>query len=110
MYKESEKIIMLKVAITLRLLLSRNKNYADLNIEKDDLVNSYEKIAANSSADIRKATVTNAFSGTKKSTMVTIILIVESMGFNMKDFGDQYDKITEKDIEEFKEYIIKNKS
>jgi len=110
MYKESEKIIMLKVAITLRLLLSRNKNYADLDIEKGDLVNSYEKIAANSSADIRKATVTNAFSGSKKSTMVTIILVVESMGFNMKDFGEQYDKITEKDLEEFKKYITKNKS
>lgn len=110
MYKESEKIIMLRVAITLRLLLSRNKSYTDLNTEKDDLVNSYEKIAANSSADIRKATVTNAFSGTKKSTMVTVILIVESMGFNMKDFGDEYDKITEKQIGEFKEYIIKNKS
>ncbi|MGG7468738.1 hypothetical protein ACVVIH_07295 [Chryseobacterium arthrosphaerae] len=101
---------MLKVAITLRRLLSRNKSYIDVNTEKDDLVNSYEKIAANSSADIRKATVTNAFSGAKKSTMVTIILIVESMGFNMKDFADQYDKIAQTDIEEFKEFIVKNKS
>lgn len=107
MYKESEKIIMLKVAITLRSLLIHNKNYTDLNFEKEDIVNSYEKIAANSSADIRKATVTNAFSGNKKSTMVTIILIVESMGFNMVNFGDQYDKITEKDIEEFKQSINK---
>ncbi|WP_131777655.1 hypothetical protein [Chryseobacterium sp. JAH] len=101
---------MLKVAITLRLLLNYNKSYIDVNTEKDDSVNSYEKIAANSSADIRKATVTNAFSGAKKSTMVTIMLIVESMGFNMRDFGDQYDKITEKDIKEFKEFINKNKS
>jgi len=110
MYKESEKIIMLKVAIALRLLIRRNKTYVDVNAEKDDLVNSYEKIAANSSADIRKATVTNAFSGNKKSTIVTVILIVESMGFKMKDFADQFDKITEKDIQDFKEAIIKNKS
>ncbi len=117
--KDSQKKNFYKVSFSeiLNTKIEQIKSYAklknisiDLNIEKDDLVNSYEKIAANSSADIRKATVTNAFSGTKKSTMVTIILIVESMGFNMKDFGDKYDKITEKDIGEFKEYIIKNKS
>ncbi|MFP3598562.1 hypothetical protein [Chryseobacterium sp. SIMBA_029] len=101
---------MIKVAITLRLLLRRNKNFTDLNVENEDLVNSYEKIATNSSADIRKATVTNAFSGKKKSTMITIILIVESMGFTMKDFGEQYNRISDKDILEFEKNILKIQS
>ncbi|WP_131327995.1 hypothetical protein [Chryseobacterium vrystaatense] len=103
---------MIKVAITLRALLerNRNKNYADPNAENKALVNSYEKIATNSSSDIRKATITNAFSGKKKSTMITVILIVDSLGYTMNDFGEQYDKITDKDIVEFKENILKIKS
>lgn len=110
MIKDSEKIIMIKTAITLRILLNQNKNSLQLVVGKIDIVTSYEKIAVNSSSDLTKATVNNAFSGIKRSTMPTIILIVETMGFNMKDFGDKYDKITDRDIEEFKKHIIKNKS
>lgn len=110
MIKESEKIIMIRTAITLRILLNLNKNSMHSAAEKVDVVSSYEKIAVNSTSNLTKATVNNAFSGSKRSTMPTIILIVETMGFNMKDFGDNYDKITEKDIEEFKKYVIKNKS
>lgn len=110
MIKESEKIIMIKTAITLRILLNLNKKFSQSAVDKIDIVSSYEKIAVNSSSDLTKATVNNAFSGVKRSTMLTIILIVETMGFNMKDFGEEYDKITKKDIEEFKKYIIKHKS
>ncbi|WBV56488.1 hypothetical protein PFY10_20075 [Chryseobacterium daecheongense] len=90
---------MIKTAIALRLLLSRNKGYSENN--KSDIIDSYEKIAINSNADIRKATVTNAFSGKKRSSMVTITLIVESMGFTMFDFGEQYCNITNKQILDF---------
>ncbi len=107
MNNDVERIIMIKVAITLRLLLGRNKNYVATIYNTADIINSYEKIATNSYADIRKATVSNAFSGKKRSTMITIILIVESMGYTMIDFGKQYSKITDNDISEFEKNIIK---
>lgn len=105
MYNDVEKIIMVKTAIALRLLLSRNKGYSENN--KSDIIDSYEKIAINSNADIRKATVTNAFSGKKRSSMVTIILIVESMGYLMSDFAETYDKLSEKDVAKFREQLMR---
>ncbi|AZB17619.1 hypothetical protein EG352_07480 [Chryseobacterium indologenes] len=110
MNNDVERIIMIKVAIALRLLLSRNKNYVATTDNTADIINSYEKIATNSYADIRKATVSNAFSGKKRSTMITIILIVESMGYTMIDFGKQYSKITDNDISEFEKNIKKKSS
>lgn len=108
MLNDAEKIIMIKTAIVLRLLLSRNKGCSQN--EKSDIINSYEKIAINSNADIRKATVTNAFSGRKRSSMITIALIVESMGFTMLDFGDLYSKITNNQILEFQQNILTKNS
>lgn len=105
MFTDTEKIIMIKTAIALRLLLGRNKGYSENN--KSDIIDSYEKIAINSNADIRKATVTNAFSGKKRSSLVTIILIVESMGYLMRDFAEIYDKLSEKDIAKFREKSMK---
>ncbi|WP_241279544.1 hypothetical protein [Chryseobacterium cucumeris] len=93
---------MVKTAIVLRLLLSRNKDLSQN--ENKDIINSYEKIAINSHSDLRKATVNNAFSGKKRSSMVTIILIVESMGFTMFDFGEEYSKIKDEQILEFQQY------
>lgn len=102
MYNDVEKIIMIKTAIALRLLLSRNKSLSQN--ESKDIINSYEKIAINSHSDLRKATVNNAFSGRKRSSMVTIVLIVESMGFTMLDFGEEYSKIEDEQILEFQQY------
>ena len=108
MFTDAEKIIMIKTAIVLRLLLSRNKGYSEN--DKSDIIDSYEKIAINSNADIRKATVTNAFSGKKRSSMLTIVLIVESMGFTMLDFGKFYSEIKDNQILEFQETILNKKS
>lgn len=108
MYNDVEKIIMIKTAIALRLLLSRNKGLSQN--ENLDIIDSYEKIAINSNSDIRKATVTNAFSGKKRSSILTIILIVESMGFTMLDFGEQYGAIKSEHILEFQENILNKKS
>lgn len=100
----------LKTAITLRILLSRNKATVKKDSDKKELVNSYEKISMNSSADIRKATVTNAFNGETRSEMSTIVLIVESMGYTLRDFAEVYDKITEKDISAFQKEVIEGKN
>ncbi len=108
MYSDVEKIIMAKTAIALRLLLSRNKTLSQN--ESADIIDSYEKIAINATGDIRKATVNNAFSGKKRSSMVTIILIVESMGFTMSDFGEIYNDIKDEQILKFQQDILKQQS
>ncbi|MCT3940436.1 hypothetical protein I6H88_21365 [Elizabethkingia bruuniana] len=107
MIKESEKIIIIKTAITLRKMLSNNKSSsakADVSV---DIVNSYDKIAANSNSELTKATVNSAFSGKKRSTMATIVLIVESMGYTMIDFAEIYDQLSERDAKKFREEILK---
>jgi hypothetical protein len=107
MIKESEKIIILKTAITLRKMLSMNKSYSSKVDGNSDVVNSYDKIAANSNSELTKATVNSAFSGKKRSTMATVVLIIESMGYTMLDFSEIYDKLSEKDVIIFREEVMK---
>ena len=106
MIKQGEKIIIIKIAITLRILLSRNKTLQVADPRKD-IVTSYEKISINSSSDLTKATVNNAFSGIKRSAMTTVILIIESMGYTLSKFAEEYDKITDEDIKLFKQEVKK---
>lgn len=108
MIKQGEKIIIIKTAITLRTLLNRNKTL-QLAKPNKDIVSSYEKIAINSSSDLTKATVNNAFSGVKRSAMTTIVVIIECMGYNLSEFAAEYDKITGKDISVFEKEVIKAK-
>ena len=76
MIKESEKIIIIKTAITLRKMLSNNKTLAAKAEDVVDIVNSYDKIAANSNSELTKPTVNSAFSGKKRSTMATIFVLL----------------------------------
>lgn len=81
---------MRKVAITLHKLLQR----INISIEnKIDLVNSYRKIAINANFNLRKDKVTAAFSCKMKNTMTTIITIVVSMGYTMKEFAGEYNQV-----------------
>lgn len=95
MEKDTELFIQIKVAITLRRLLARNKNTNNSVSNSTELINSYQRIATNATFNLRKATVTDAFSGNTKSSMVTVIAIVNSMGFTMEEFGEVYDNISE---------------
>ncbi len=107
MIKESEKIIIIKTAIALRKMLSKNKSSLSKTSDNSDLVNSYDKIAANSNSELTKATVNSAFSGKKRSTMATIVLITESMGYTMVDFSEIYDNLSEEDVIKFREEVMK---
>lgn len=109
MIKESEKIIIIKTAVTLRKMLSNNKILPVKADGSSDIVNSYDKIAANSNSELTKATVNSAFSGKKRSTMATIVLIVESMGYKITDFAEIYDRLSEKDVIKFREEMLKRK-
>ena len=101
MKQQQEEIIKIKAAISLRTLLKRNKDHLKKVKDDKDIVDSYEKIAI--AADIRKATVTLAFSGVTRTAMTTVVLIVEAMGFSIKDYSDVYEIITDQEISTFKE-------
>ncbi len=101
MNNKSEEYIKIKIAIALRVLHNRNKEkYKGKTSSKED-VSSYEKIALNSNSDMRKATVTSAFDGHTRSAMTTVILIIESMGYKLVDFAEEYDKITNEEVNSF---------
>ena len=98
MEKNSETFLQVKVAITLRRLLRSIKSSNSSVENKIDHVNSYQKIATNANFNLRKATVTAAFSGKTKSAMTTIIAIVISMEYTMKEFAEEFDKISDKEV------------
>ncbi len=61
---------------------------------------SYNDIALN--ANLRKATVSNSFNGNTAPNMVTLINIIEGMGFNLLEFAKIYHSISYFDIVKFK--------
>ena len=83
MNNKSEEYIKIKIAIALRVLHYRNKGKYKGITDSKEHINSYEKIALNSSSDLRKATVTSAFDGRTRSAMTTVILIIESIGYTL---------------------------
>lgn len=98
--------INIQIAISLKRLLDTNRNiFPNKGSDSDEeIIRSYNEIALQ--ADIRKATVSDAFNAKSKSgpNATTLILIVESMGYNLNDFAVLYDSITEVEIAEFKKH------
>ncbi|OBX23228.1 MULTISPECIES: helix-turn-helix domain-containing protein [Bizionia] len=94
-----EKNIKFKIAISLNILLEKRKNDYKNVIKKDLLGDSYNSIALN--ADIRKATVSNIFNARSNPNSITLISIIEAMGFSLIDFSKIYCSISEKDINKF---------
>lgn len=93
--KETDDNTKFKIAISLRKLLESN---GDLPI-----MQSYDKIA--SSANIRKATVSDTFNAKSVPNSLTLFLIIEAMGFSLTDFAKVYDSIVNSDIELFKKFL-----
>lgn len=89
-----------KIAISLNKLLDASRSLRPSRNNEEDIANSYNKIALN--ADIRKATVSDTFNGKSVPTTVTLILIVEGMGYKLSDFALIYESIKEIEIKEFK--------
>ncbi|MBU7569076.1 MAG: hypothetical protein KAF41_00340 [Flavobacterium sp.] len=93
--KETDDNTIFKIAISLRKLLESNGNLA--------IKQSYDKIAT--TANIRKATVSNTFNAKSVPNSLTLFLIIEAMGFSLIDFSKIYDSIVTSDIESFKFFL-----
>ncbi|WP_421803936.1 hypothetical protein [Flagellimonas sp.] len=101
MEKELEELIKIKIAISLRRLLESSKKHLKSNGE--DIAQSYNQIAI--VTGLRKGTVSDAFNAQSTPGSNTLILIIESMGFNLIDFSKYYCSIGEKEINKFKTSI-----
>lgn len=94
-----EKNIKIKIAISLRTLLKKSKQYTLIKGKDDSIGDSYNNIALN--AEIRKATVTKIFNAKSSPNSTTLILIIEAMGFKWSDFSTIYDSLEEQDVQYF---------
>ncbi|QQX76462.1 MULTISPECIES: hypothetical protein [Aequorivita] len=102
MKKELIQVIKIQIAITLISLLETSKKFSPINKTNEQIIESYNRIAVE--ADIRKATVSDAFNAKSITgpNSTTVFLIVKAMGYTLSDFAKKYDSITEADVEKFK--------
>ncbi len=96
MKKELEKLIRIKIAISLRRLLENSKKFLQSD---DDIAQSYNQIAI--ITGLRKGTVSDTFNAKSTPGSGTLILIVESMVFDLRDFSKLYCSINESEIKSF---------
>ena len=93
MVDEAEHIIKLKIAKVLKSLLEQNKL-------ENKSTKSYNDIALN--ANMRKATVSSSFNAQASPNAITLIKIIEAMGYNIVDFAKAYNSISKIDLKDFK--------
>lgn len=91
-----ENIYKIKIIISLKKLLEKGKTLQKEIID-NKIVYSYHGISSN--ALIRKATVNDTLNGKTSPKGVTLISIIEAMGYTVTDFGKAYDSISNVDIE-----------
>jgi hypothetical protein len=107
MEKQQAERIRLRFGLTLKLIMDENKSKAlynsENNIKDRNLIDSYGKLE--SASGLRKATLIDFASGKVDSGCTTIGAILEAFNMTLSEFGFYYDKITEKDITDYKKSI-----
>jgi hypothetical protein len=91
-----ETIYKIKIILSLKKLLENGKKLQK-EIKGNKIVYSYHGVA--SSALLRKATINDTLNGHTSPKAVTLISIVEGMGFTMTDFSKEFDNISEEEIQ-----------
>lgn len=100
--KEKE-LIQLKYAIAFTKLLELNiKGGEEVKPQKNRRkpVTSLSQLSIDT--EFRPATLSNIFLGRSNLQAVSINLILKSLGRSYTEFGEQFDKITEKEVVEFR--------
>ncbi|WP_294205298.1 hypothetical protein [uncultured Chryseobacterium sp.] len=90
-----ENIYKIKIILSLKKLLEKGKNLQK-EFKDHKIVYSYHGVASN--ALLRKATVNDTLNGNTMPKAVTLISIVEGMGFTMTDFSKEFDAISEEEV------------
>ncbi|CAI8894602.1 hypothetical protein [Chryseobacterium sp. IT-36CA2] len=90
-----ETIYKIKIILSLKKLLENGKKLQK-EIKGNKIVYSYHGVASN--ALLRKATVNDTLNGHTSPKAITLISIIEGMGFTMTDFSKEFDNISEEEI------------
>lgn len=90
-----ETIYKIKIILSLKKLLENGKKLQK-EIKGNKIIYSYHGVASN--ALLRKATINDTLNGHTSPKAVTLISIVEGMGFTMTDFSKEFDNISEDEI------------
>jgi transcriptional regulator with XRE-family HTH domain len=106
MDKQQAELMQLRFGLTLKLILDENKSKA-LSNPKKDVIDSYGKLEL--SSGLRKATLIDFASGRSNPSGTTIAAILDALEMSLSEFGIVYDKITEKEILEYKKEIEKSR-
>jgi hypothetical protein len=104
MEDRDKKNIKLKFGLSIQKVLDRNK---DLSLSKgessqdddDILIKTYGRLATLSG--IPKASVIRIVSGKINMASSTLGVIIETLGLTLSEFGQYYDSISDKDIQEY---------
>ena len=87
----------LKVIITLRKLLALNKKAQSKdNYNVAEQPATYRNIYYNS--DIREATISDTFNGKTLPNATTLFIIIESMGYSLKEFTEIYEQVRKEEL------------
>lgn len=98
----------LRLILSLRKLLLQNKEAVRNKIvSTDNKLDTYKDI--HYVTDIREATISDTFNGKTVPNAVTLLLIIEGMGYSLNDFTTVYNSVTEKEIRKLnKEIPLRN--
>ncbi len=101
----NQNIIAIKTAIVLNEMLiesqqkgSKHARIADRKIEDH---NSLGKISVETG--ITKSTLSHVFNGKSGTKLITLLPILKAFNKSLIDFAKRYEKITDSDIQKFKE-------
>lgn len=105
MVENPEIEVLIKTAIVLNKFLKEAKDkgssHSRIANNKDYLINSFGKIALETGLKIH--TVSDIFRAKRSARIPTLVLVIDSLGKSMTEFGKAYEKISDSDIQKFKE-------
>lgn len=105
MVEAQDSIIKIKTAIVLTGMLNEAKkkgsSHSRIANNPDHIINSIGKIALETG--LRKNTVSDLLNGKKTTKLTTLLSILIALDKTLIDFGKHFEKITDSDIQKFKE-------
>ena len=105
MVDSQDSSVIIRSAIALTKILEEAKakgsSHSRIANNPDHIINSIGKIALETG--LRKNTVSDIFNGKKATKITTLVLILDALNKTIVDFGKYFEKVTDSDIQKFKE-------
>ena len=105
MVEAQDSIIKIKTAIVLTGMLheakKRGSSHSRIANNPDYIINSIGKISLETG--LRKNTISDLLNGKKATKLTTLLPILTALDKTLIDFGKHFEKISDSDIQSFKE-------